>query len=80
MSWTYSTRTFTNSKIYEGKKLFWIDEDKKNMRQGNWSRPISSPGFFLEEKIDWMKKTTLIMLVMLCLSQLYCNGWKKMTV
>ena len=24
---------------------------QKNMRQGNWSRPISSPGFFLEEKL-----------------------------
>ena len=47
------------------------------MRQGNWSRPISSPGFFFRRKIDWMKKKTLIMLVMLCLSQLYCNGWKK---
>jgi len=24
------------------KKLFWIDEDKKYMRQGDWSRPIRS--------------------------------------
>ena len=64
-------------KFMKEKKLFWIDEDKKNMRQGNWSRPISSPGFFLEEKIDWMKKNNIDHAVMLCLSQLYCNGWKK---
>tara|TARA_Y100001954_G_scaffold232453_1_gene283761 strand:+ start:385 stop:1413 length:1029 start_codon:yes stop_codon:yes gene_type:complete len=64
-------------KFMKEKKLFWIDEDRKNMRQGNWSRPISSPGFFLEEKIDWMKKNNIDHAVMLCLSQLYCNGWKK---
>ena len=64
-------------KFMKEKKLFWIDEDKKNMRQGNWSRPISSPGFFLEEKLDWMKQNNIDHAVMLCLSQLYCNGWKK---
>ena len=64
-------------KFMKEKKLFWIDGDKKNMRQGNWSRPISSPGFFLKEKIDWMKQNNIDHAVMLCLSQLYCNGWKK---
>ena len=38
------------------KKLFSIDEDKKFMRQGEWSRPINSSGFFIEEKIEWMNK------------------------
>ena len=38
------------------KKLFWIDKNKKFMRQGNWSRPISSPGFFINEKLDWMNE------------------------
>jgi aminocarboxymuconate-semialdehyde decarboxylase len=28
------------------KKLFWIDDDKKFMRQGDWSRPINGPSFF----------------------------------
>ena len=64
-------------KFMKEKKLFWIDEDRKNMRQGNWSRPISSSGFFLEEKIDWMKKNNIDHAVMLCLSQLYCIGWEK---
>ena len=59
------------------KKLFWIDENKKFMRQGNWSRPISSPGFFINEKLDWMNEHNIDHAVMLCLSQLYCNGWDK---
>ena len=59
------------------KKLFWIDDNKKFMRQGNWSRPINSPGFFVKEKIQWMKEYNIDHAVMLCLSQLYCNGWKK---
>ncbi|MAQ47560.1 MAG: amidohydrolase [Flavobacteriales bacterium] len=59
------------------KKLFWIDEDKGFMRQGNWSRPISGPGFFVQEKIKWMHQNNIDHGVMLCLSQLYCNGWKK---
>ena len=33
------------------KRLFWIDDDKKFMRQGDWSRPINGSGFFLKEKI-----------------------------
>ena len=59
------------------KKLFWIDEDKKFMRQGSWSRPISGPGFFVKEKIKWMQQHNIDHSVMLCLSQLYCNGWNK---
>ena len=34
------------------KKLFWIDDNKKFMRQGNWSRPITDPSFFLKEKLE----------------------------
>jgi aminocarboxymuconate-semialdehyde decarboxylase len=59
------------------KKLFYIDENKKFMRQGEWSRPITAPSFFLKEKLEWMKKHNIDHSVMLCLSQLYCNGWKK---
>ena len=59
------------------KKLFWIDDDKKFMRQGNWSRPITDPSFFLKEKLEWMQKYNIDHGVMLNLSQIYCNGWKK---
>ena len=30
-------------------KLFSIDPDKKFMRQGDWSRPITHPSFFINE-------------------------------
>ena len=59
------------------KKLFWIDDDKKFMRQGDWSRPITDPSFFLNEKLEWMEKNNIDHGVMLCLSQLYCNGWDR---
>ena len=62
------------------KKLFWIDNDKRFMRQGEWSRPIHGHGFFLKEKLDWMREHNIDHGVMLCLSQLYCNGWKKKTL
>lgn len=56
------------------KKLFWIDEDKQFMRQGNWCRPITDPSFFLNEKLEWMEKNGIDHEVVLTLSQLYCNG------
>ena len=59
------------------KKLFWIDDDKKFMRQGTWSRPITDPSFFLKEKLVWMEKNNIAHGVMLNLSQVYCNGWEK---
>ena len=64
-------------KFMKDKKLFWIDEDKKFMRQGDWSRPISDPSFFIKEKIQWMHQYQIDHSVMLCLSQLYCNGWDE---
>ena len=64
-------------KFLKDKRLFWIDEDKKFMRQGEWSRPINGSGFFLKEKIEWMKQNNIDHAVMLCLSQLYCNGWEE---
>ena len=68
---------FQIPKFMKDKRLFWIDEDKKFMRQGDWSRPINSPTFFLKEKIKWMTQHNIDHSVMLSLSQLYCNGWKK---
>ena len=59
------------------KKLFWIDDDKKFMRQGSWSRPITDPSFFLKDKLIWMEKNKIDHGVMLNLSQVYCNGWSK---
>jgi len=59
------------------KKLFWIDEDKKFMRQDDWARPITDPSFFFNEKIEWMEKYSINHGVMLNLSQVYCNGWKR---
>lgn len=64
-------------KFMKDKKLFWIDGDKKFMRQGNWSRPITDPSFFLTEKLEWMEKNNIDHGVMLNLSQIYCNGWEK---
>jgi len=59
------------------KKLFWIDEDKKFMCQGDWKRPITDPSFFLKEKLEWMDKYNIDHGVMLNLSQIYCNGWNQ---
>ena len=56
------------------KKLFWVDDDKKFMRQGNWSRPITDDSFFLDEKLAWMDKNQFDHAVLLTLSQLYCNN------
>ena len=64
-------------RFMKDKKLFWIDEDKKFMRQGDWSRPITDPSFFLKEKLEWMEKNKIDHGVMLNLSQVYCNGWAK---
>lgn len=59
------------------KKLFWIDDDKKFMRQDDWARPITDPSFFFSEKIEWMDKYNIDHGVMLNLSQIYCNGWNR---
>jgi aminocarboxymuconate-semialdehyde decarboxylase len=59
------------------KKLFWIDQDKKFMRQGSWSRPVTDPSFFLKEKLIWMEKNQIDKEVLLNLSQLYGNGWTE---
>ncbi len=59
------------------KKLFWIDDDKKFMRQDDWSRPITDPSFFFDEKIEWMERHGIDHGVMLNLSQVYCNGWSR---
>jgi aminocarboxymuconate-semialdehyde decarboxylase len=64
-------------KFMREKKLFWIDDDKKFMRQDDWARPITDPSFFFDEKIEWMERHKIDHGVMLNLSQVYCNGWSK---
>jgi len=59
------------------KRYFWIDEDKSFMRQGNWKRPITDPSFFLGEKLDWMNAYHIDHMVVVTLSQLYCNGYDQ---
>ena len=64
-------------KFMKEKKIFWIDDNRNFMRQGNWARPITDPSFFLEEKLEWMEKNNLDHEVILSLSQLYCNGYPE---
>ncbi|MDF1695838.1 MAG: amidohydrolase family protein [Saprospiraceae bacterium] len=59
------------------RKLFWVDDDRKFMRQGDWKRPITDPSFFLEEKLEWMLQNNIDHEVLITLSQLYCNGLSK---
>lgn len=60
-------------KFMRDKKLFWVDDDRKFMRQESWLRPITDASFFLEEKLIWMEKNKIDHAVLLTLSQLYCN-------
>jgi len=64
-------------RFMKDRKLFWIDEDKKFMRQGDWTRPITDPSFFFDDKLEWMEKYHIDHGVMLNLSQVYCNGWSR---
>lgn len=59
------------------KKLFWLDQDRKFMRQGDWKRPVTDPSFFLEEKLEWMAASNIDHEVVLNLSQLYANGLNR---
>lgn len=56
------------------RQLFWIDNDRKFMRQDDWKRPITDEAFFLEGKLDWMSRHNIDHEVILTLSQLYANG------
>ena len=49
-------------KFMKEKRLFWIDDDKKFMRQGDWSRPINGPSFFIKDKIEWMNQHNICLL------------------
>jgi aminocarboxymuconate-semialdehyde decarboxylase len=55
-------------------RIFWVDSDRKIMRQGDWTRPVTDPSFFLEEKLEWMATHRIDHTVLITLSQLYCNG------
>jgi len=64
-------------RFMKDQKLFWVDDDRKYMRQGNWKRPVTDPSFFLEEKMAWMEKNDIDHEVLITLSQLYCNGLER---
>lgn len=55
-------------------KLFWVDDSRQYMCQGDWKRPVTDPSFFLQEKLEWMDKNQIDHEVLMTLSQLYCNG------
>ena len=55
-------------------EIFWIDEDRRYMRQKGWQRPITASSFFLNEKLEWMSENNIDHAVILNLSQLYGNG------
>ncbi|MBF4986322.1 amidohydrolase, partial [Nonlabens mediterrranea] len=38
------------------KGIFWVDPERKNMLQKDWSRPVTDSSFFLNEKLEWMDK------------------------
>ena len=59
------------------KEIFWVDKDRKFMRQKGWKRPVTDPSFFLNEKLEWMDKHNIDHAVVLNLSQLYGNGLDK---
>ena len=45
------------------KEIFWVDADRKFMRQKNWQRPVTDASFFLNEKLDWMKLNNIAQFV-----------------
>jgi aminocarboxymuconate-semialdehyde decarboxylase len=59
------------------KKVLWVDAAQTSMYQKNWSRPVTHPSFFLEEKLEWMAQHQLDHEVLITLSQLYCNGYSR---
>ncbi|MEM7371442.1 MAG: amidohydrolase family protein [Bacteroidota bacterium] len=61
-------------------QIFWVDPDRKFMRQKGWQRPITHSSFFLKEKLAWMDRNRINHAIVLNLSQLYGNGlrWKEM--
>lgn len=61
------------------KEIFWIDKDRSYMRQKDWNRPVTSPSFFLKEKLEWMEENDIDHEIILNLSQLYCNGKDRET-
>ncbi|HLO56777.1 MAG TPA: amidohydrolase family protein [Saprospiraceae bacterium] len=64
-------------KFMKDKGFFWVEDDMSCMCQGTWRRPVTDASFFLNEKIAWMDKNHIDKEVVLNLSQLYCNGYKR---
>lgn len=64
-------------KFMKDKEFFWVEDDMSCMCQGKWRRPVTDASFFLKEKLEWMFTNHIDKEVVLNLSQLYCNGYKK---
>lgn len=64
-------------KFMKDKGFFWVEDDMSCMCQGIWRRPVTDASFFLNEKLVWMDTNHIDKEVVLNLSQLYCNGYKK---
>ena len=61
------------------KEIFWLTEDESHMCQKGWSRPVTHPSFFIDEKIPWMETQNIDHEVLITLSQLYANGYNRHT-
>jgi aminocarboxymuconate-semialdehyde decarboxylase len=61
----------------KNKEIFWLSEDNRFMCQKKWTRPVTHPSFFLNEKVEWMEKNSIDHEVIITLSQLYANGYNK---
>lgn len=64
-------------RFMKDKRLFWITEDKTFMCQNDWKRPVTHESFFVDKKIEWMKKNNIDHEVLITLSQLYANGLNR---
>ncbi|MCB0691287.1 MAG: amidohydrolase family protein [Saprospiraceae bacterium] len=62
-------------KKLKDEEIFWVDDDRQFMYQKNWRRPVTSPSFFLDKKLEWMEAFNIDQEVIITLSQLYCNGY-----
>jgi aminocarboxymuconate-semialdehyde decarboxylase len=64
-------------RFMKDKGFFWVEDDMSCMCQGTWRRPVTDASFFLNEKLAWMDTNHIDKEVVLNLSQLYCNGYKR---
>ena len=64
-------------KKLKDEQIFWVDDERQFMYQKDWKRPVTSPSFFLDKKLEWMDTFKIDKEVIITLSQLYCNGYSR---